>query len=158
MEPFAVVCDEPGGRVSRVVKTMTTDPRQVLVVYDSLKLVTNYLAKEKQLEPTALISLLDPRFLHLLVDDVGIIAVYPELPHPAAHVHITFWDKRLRGREELCRETARRVMQTLSLKYLWTAIPDGARATAAFARRVGFIEFTELSDTKGFILPAEGIT
>lgn len=70
------------------------------------------------------------------VDDVGLLCFDPFAPGKA-HVHITFWDKRLRGREGLCRTALLEVMNRSNVDTVLTAIPLGLRVVRAFAKRVG---------------------
>lgn len=90
-------------------------------------------------------ELYDERKIYLLVDNVGIICFVPRDDN--AHVHITFWDKRLRGRELLCKVVAREMMQALGLRFLWTAIPESARVILAFTKRLGFREARRFGPT-----------
>jgi hypothetical protein len=90
--------------------------------------------------------LFDPFSTFFLVDNVGIIAVMPlEGNDRVLHVHIAFWDKRLRGREELVRNVCQFVV-AISQKILITAIPATNRVVLAFARRVGFEVSLEAND------------
>lgn len=82
--------------------------------------------------------LLNPQNKFFQVDDVGLLAVIPSFEWPELlHVHITFWDGRLRGREGLCKSLAAMVSQ-LTGKFLFTQIPEDRQALLAFAYRVGF--------------------
>lgn len=73
-----------------------------------------------------------------LVDRVGILIQGPTRWEGLPDVHIIFWDKVLRGREEMCARMARLGAREAGVPGVWTAIPQSARATLAFARRVGF--------------------
>jgi len=57
-----------------------------------------------------------------------------------AEAHIFFWDRRLKGREEVVREMIGWVIQTLNLQRLSTYAPAYARATIRFIKRVGLVE------------------
>jgi hypothetical protein len=95
-------------------------------------------------------EIIDPRTLIVLVDDVGALFAIPD-SLTSAHVHISFWDRRLRGREQLCRQLAQMVLRQYGFHYLYTAIPARLRTVIAFAKRVGFIPVTENGDTVGFV-------
>lgn len=71
--------------------------------------------------------------LYWVVDDVGLMFV-----SMAGDAHVFFWDKRLRGREEMARTMLRVSMTIFSLAEAWTTIPETERAVLAFAKRVGF--------------------
>lgn len=76
------------------------------------------------------------------VDDVGLIFAVFDRPSRAS-VHIVFWDRRLRGREVLCRGLADYIIHKWELDYLCTTIPRTSRPTLAFARRIGFEDACE---------------
>lgn len=130
-------CPEPGGTRVRRVREMNRTHEEVARVLALSKGVPNLFAKQTCFQ--SIDNLYDPNKVYFLVDDVGIIAAVPD-GLGAAHVHITFWDRRLRGREALCRGVARWLLQNLNLTVLWTVIPQASRTTLAFARRLGFIE------------------
>lgn len=73
-----------------------------------------------------------------LVDSVGLL-LKGFLEHEGLiDVHVAFWDKRLRGREAMCRAMAQNAARESGYHGVWTAIPMKARATIAFAKRIGF--------------------
>lgn len=101
---------------------------------DKLRKVENFLPKSNPY-----VMLLDPKNKFFEVDNVGLIAVLTTDGWTnLAHVHITFWDQRLRGREGLCRSLAEWVTRFTD-KVLFTQIPEDRRALVAFATRVGFV-------------------
>lgn len=73
-----------------------------------------------------------------LVDDVGMMMKGTIDYNGMPDVHVGFWDKILRGRESMAREVALMVAEDAGSRGVWTAIPAEARATLAFAKRVGF--------------------
>jgi len=75
-----------------------------------------------------------------LVDDVGVLIKGVIEYDDMVDVHVGFWDKRLRGREAMCRTVAVQLAREESYRGVWTALPHEARATIAFAKRVGFLE------------------
>lgn len=130
---FQHLCREKGGEVLRTVRFMDRSVPHILDTVEKLKTVPNFLVRGDEVRP-----FIQPGNIFLEVDDVGLIAVIPT-EHRLAHVHISFWDKRLRGREELCRTTAQWV-STLTGMILATGIPEQSRTVLAFAKRVGFVE------------------
>jgi hypothetical protein len=95
--------------------------------------VTNFLPKENPVAPFVV-----RENLFFEVDDVGLIAIVP-VDEALAHAHITFWDGRLRGREELCTAVADWV-HYVSQRLLFTVIPETHEKVLAFCKRVGFHE------------------
>lgn len=92
-------------------------------------------APEPPLETVALYR--QPERITWLVDDVGLIFAVFDKPGRAS-VHIVFWDRRLRGREILCRGLADWVIHKFGLNYLCTSIPVTSGPTLGFAERIGF--------------------
>lgn len=72
------------------------------------------------------------------VDTVGMLIQGFVTYNDMIDVHIVFWDRRLRGREPMCRSMAQLVASEGGFAGVWTAIPQDAAATLAFAKRVGF--------------------
>lgn len=105
----------------------------LLDVTEKLARVPNFLPQDGSVH-----SLIAPDSAFFLVDDVGIIGAMGIKRGHSAHVHVTFWDGRLRGREVLCREVAQLIIHVADLSGVFTAIPSERRTVVAFARRVGF--------------------
>jgi hypothetical protein len=99
-------------------------------------------APEPPLETVALYR--QPERISWLVDDVGLIFAVFDKPGRAS-VHICFWDRRLRGRETLCRGLADWLIHKFHLRYLYTSIPFTSGPTLEFAKRIGFepVEYTK---------------
>lgn len=72
------------------------------------------------------------------VDDVGIFRVTDIIPMHQAKVHPNFWDGRFRGREDLCREMCKYLFERYKFHRLVAEVPLYSKATALFAKRVGF--------------------
>jgi len=72
------------------------------------------------------------------VDDVGIVYLTDIKPGYEATAHINFWDRRLKGREELCRELAKHVFLKLKLHRLVAEIPLYSLPTINMVEKVGF--------------------
>lgn len=137
MHEFLFACNEPDGVRIRCVKPLRPDdiPR----VYASIR--ASHLARGKDLPPdVAAHEFARVDKLYWTVDDVGLL-----IANTAGDVHVFFWDKRLRGREGLCRGMAHVFMAIIERSSVWTQIPEKERAVIAFAKRVGF-EQTEIKD------------
>lgn len=128
-----VRCHEKHGPVWRKIRPMVRTIEHILETVDRLKKTVNFLPADN--EYTVFI---DERNLFFEVDNVGLVAVIP-WSEAVLHCHITFWDKRLRGREELCRSLAEFVTYTTQ-KPLITGIPETSELILAFAHRAGFEE------------------
>jgi hypothetical protein len=109
------------------------------VIAPKLQTVRNCFKYGKEVE-----GLLDPKLTILEVDDVGLTVLdgLGELDK-GGRVHITFWDRKLRGRELLCKRVAERWLAEFDLDFLYTSIPVGFRPVLAFCKRVGFVECGE---------------
>lgn len=140
-------CPEPKGARLRRVRELERTPQQIQWVMEKMSGVPSFFMGQSCW--SSIDELYDDKKVFFLVDDVGIICVAPNRVEimPNAHVHITFWDGRLRGREGLCRGLAREVLNAYSLSYLWTAIPDSSKMILAFAKRVGFKESRRFGPT-----------
>ncbi len=133
-------CNERDGPVLRTVTMLNRTPALILYLQEQLGAVRNFLPEKNPLG-----FMLEPNTILYLVDDVGVLAAVDIVRGYHAHAHITFWDGRLRGREELTRLIAFRVMDECELNILWTAVPSEARVAVAFARRVGFRKVSDIS-------------
>ncbi len=136
MIEFFASCEEKGGTVVRRVYELDRSPGNLLQVVENLKRVDSFI---DGVSPTVL---LDEGMEVMQVDDVGLVALDKRNARDA-RVHMTFWDRRLRGREYLCRRVAGYWIDKYNLEYLSTSIPVTAGMVIAFARKVGFKSFTE---------------
>lgn len=133
-----MVCLEGGKEVRRSVRLFDKALESVIGAVDKLGRVENFLRKDNPFS-----VLMDEGSIVFEVDDVGMLLVGHMQYGFSASVHVTFWDKRLRGREGLCRGMAELVMAIAGLKFVWCAIPSSERVVLAFAKRVGFVSTRE---------------
>lgn len=130
------ICVERRGIAVRRVKEVEPSP-----------LIESYL--RLRLPPAPDSPMKDPSLIYargsrtFLVDDVGMLHKGVLELDGYQDVHIAFWDRILVGRERLCRSMAELVASEAGRAGVWTAIPDDARATVAFAKRVGFVEYSK---------------
>jgi hypothetical protein len=137
--PFlSVECEEKGKILTRHIRRLENNGQTASYLFHKLKGLPSVFSNQpmETAEKIAQAMKYDTRIF--AVDDVGIIVVAQVESDVTAHVHITFWDKRLRGRENLCIEMADLIQRLFQLQFLWTAIPVSSAATVAFAKRVGF--------------------
>ena len=132
---FEHLCKEKDGPIWRAVWIPEPSVAWATRIVDKMQGVKSFLDSTN---PFA--TLLDPNNKFFQVDEVGMIAVMP-LPkwEKLLHVHVTFWDGRLRGREGLCRSLSILVTR-MTDKFLFTQIPEDRAALLAFAKRVGYTE------------------
>lgn len=120
------------------IKPLVPNSETVLGVYDKLKDVSNIFVRGYS---TAILEhLLSHAANYWLIGEVGMVSVWP-FATSQAHIHVTFWDKRLRGREQLARDFAGHIMKQQGIAVLWTAVPFERPATIAWAKRVGFLDW-----------------
>lgn len=137
---MTVKCEEPTGPVTREVNLVRdVDADYMRFLFSNLyglpsMFDTGPLRDFEKLR----MSLVNHDWTLLQVDDVGLLAVGPIRLDQMADVHVTFWDKRFRGRETLTRRVAEWAIKTHGLVAVFTSLPATARATIAFAKRVGF--------------------
>lgn len=125
-------CVEKGREVVREIRQLDKLPEHALYIYDKIRVCRLQTGWET---PLTLETLLGVDTVVWQVDNVGVICLYfGEVPH----VHVFFWDRRLRGRETLCRQHAAKIMREWNFIELWTVIPQEASVIAAFAYRIGF--------------------
>lgn len=126
------LCRERDGNFMREIIPLQRSPRVIAHVMECMSRVPNFLTK---VNPEGVFKNQYNSFY--TVDDVGIIAVVnPNLA--SAHAHITFWDRVLHGREQLCTKVAIMHLEATRLRALWTVIPEDRDIVIAFAERVGF--------------------
>lgn len=132
MNEFLFTCNEPEGTKIRYVRPLA--PNDIPRVYAQMRASLNSRGRELPAD-IALHEFNRVDKLYWTVDDVGLL-----IATLAGDVHIFFWDKRLRGREQLCRNMACVFMSIIQKDEVWTKIPEKERAVIAFAKRVGFKE------------------
>ena len=73
------------------------------------------------------------------VDDVGIILINDIVPFQSAIAHFVFWDRRFRGRENLCREMLKYGFKTYKFRRIRVEVPLYAKHTMEAVERIGFV-------------------
>ncbi len=115
-----------------------------------LQQVPNFLKEDNPYD-----ALVDSSNTVFEVGEAGLVLFRQVPDYPAAEVHITFWDGRLRGREDLCRWLGLMYLEATKIEQLGAAIPLGSKVVLAFAKRVGFKEVQTLED-KVFLVATKG--
>jgi len=130
-----IYCKEPAGEFLRLVEQLPPETEAVLRVYDHLGTCANLFGRRVV---ESIEQLIRDHWKFWLVDDVGLICFDPWIPG-FAHIHITFWDRRLRGREHLVNVVIKSLMTRNNVHTVATVIPESSRVVAAFAKRAGMI-------------------
>jgi hypothetical protein len=122
------------------IEPIQRDPTEVDVLESRVRTVPNLLGRQ-----TLWSVVSQPGSAFFVVrdtetdDEVGLLGVVNIKQGYFGEAHITFWDGKLNGKAAVCRDAARLVMESCSLHFLLTYIPEDLRAVIGFARKVGFI-------------------
>ena len=79
----------------------------------------------------------DRNLMWLMVDDVGIVG-FDLTTRAMPNIHVTFWDKRMRGRELLGTELCNWALDYFQVPAIFTQAPAASKVTIAWAKRLGF--------------------
>lgn len=140
---FECLCQEKEGAIWRSVYVPLVTIPWAMDKLDKLQRVENFLP-----DGSEMMFLLDHRNSFIQIDDVGLIAVIPKEDMPDyRHVHITFWDGRLRGRERMCRAIATFVQGLMKVKIV-TMVPAYRHTLRAFATRAGFEDVGSVDEAR----------
>ena len=147
--PVQVVCHEPEGDITRRVKQMALTPQNLRTFWDKARQFETLFTAEINGDFRKFLEVflrqlpdgsVESNGLFWLVDDfVGILYLTDIIAGVDAHAHFTFFDKRLRGREELVKQMlqfvfARYKFQRLTVEAALFASPS----TFKFVERLGF--------------------
>lgn len=106
--------------------------------------VPNFLKQDNDLH--GLDALLEQQHEFVQVDDVGIIAMDMIEPGRGARMHCTFWDRRLRGREFLCRRVMQELCDKHDLRFAYVVLDPVQMMLVKFCERVGMRITFEIED------------
>lgn len=74
------------------------------------------------------------------VDDVGIFYLTDIQPGFQASGHFSFWDRRLRGREDLCREALKYAFKEFKFHRITTYVPLHVIRIIPAVKKIGFVK------------------
>lgn len=111
------------------------DPTYVDELEEKIRTVPNFLSKSETLWST--ISQAGSSFFE--IKDCGLVGIVNTRAGYYADAHITFWDGKLEGKEEVCRELATLLIEACRLHFLLTYIPERRLNLIGFASDVGFV-------------------
>lgn len=149
---FTVECKEPEGIFQREVRLGSLSRDKLTDLYNRLKQFKVLFTDITQGDSEAFIKtfidirvdgsevVVTPKGLLFEIDDVGIVFLSEIAVGLNADIHINFWDRRMKGREELVREIARFAVHNFDLHRLSTSIPAYARPALARIKKYGFKE------------------
>lgn len=135
---FSVLCKERSGEIIRRARYLRDHLDDAVYVYHRLRGLPSMFSATplESLQPIR--KAFEQGWQILAIDDVGLVAVGTDMVEEYIDVHITFWDRVLRGREDLARVAIGWALDVTEAQGVYTAIPSSSKATIAFAKRVGF--------------------
>lgn len=80
----------------------------------------------------------DPRSIILFTGDYGIVKFSNILPGRDCDIHLTFWDKRFKGRDTECKQGLYWIFDKLKLHRATIYLPSTVRYTINFTKALGF--------------------
>ena len=135
---FEVLCKEKSGDILRRARPLSRGVDECVHVLRRLRGLPSMFSAVPMTTFRPIWDALDSGWEVLVVDDVGLMAVGSTPISGHIDVHITFWDRVLRGREDLARAGILWAMLKSGETGAYTAVPSSAKTTIAFAKRVGF--------------------
>lgn len=160
---FEVPCFEKKGLVLRKVSLIKPDQSDIAYLFEKLRGLPSMFSPIELMDHQPLRHLFDPGIAYLLVDNVGLMSAGSSMIWSdgliLADVHIVFWDRVLRGREELARRSAKWAKNYRMADGVWTVIPASSKTVLAFAKRVGFevIDWRPESTTDRYGMPDDAV-
>lgn len=144
-----VACQEKDGTHIRITRVLSKVPSNLQRIAEKMAKVPNFL------DDRGWKVMAEPDFAGFEVDDVGIVGMDELVVGEQGRVHVTFWDKKLRGRELLCKRIALHWIERFKLKMVFTSIPPSSPSVLAFCKRVGFVEVSEEGGLIHLVLRAQ---
>jgi RimJ/RimL family protein N-acetyltransferase len=150
---FSVICDEPEGKVLRNVRMFEFTSENLHKLYFQVTKFRTFLGVEVRTFEDMLRIFVDegphgeiiPKGLCLVVDDfVGIFWLTDIVGLHEASVHYTFFDRRHKGRQELCRAALNHAFSVFKFHRLWTKVPVNAVGVLFFIEQIGFTKVGRL--------------
>ena len=120
------------------IKELPTDPVVRHAVIRKIVSVPNFICLEGKPVLSELTKMFDPENLFYLTGDEGIIAFLQIVPDESAEYTATFWDQKLKGKEEVSTQLIHAIKDRLNLKYVFCKVDIKRPTLIAFAKRVGF--------------------
>lgn len=147
---FTCICDEPEGQVLRTVRHIEFTRENILKLYNQVSKFPTFMGEEiHNLEDMLRFFVtnesngnLKPKGLCLVIDDfIGLFWLTDINGLFDASVHYTFFDRRHRGRVELCKKALEFCFRTFQFQRLYTSVPVYAVRVMAFVESLGFYKY-----------------
>ena len=142
-----VKCSEPEGEIVRSVRLARLSVERIQFLWEKLKgfdtlfndfvkddfaAFVNHFVMEVNGEPV-------PTGLLWDIDDIGIFLLQDITPHQSATAHFLFWDKRFRGRRQLCIEMLKYAFDNYKFQRIQVEVPLYAYHTMNAVESIGFV-------------------
>ena len=143
-----VKCSEPEGEVVRSVRLASLSIERMQFLWEKLKgfdtlfndfvkddyaAFVNHFVLQVNGQPV-------PTGLLWDVDDIGIFLLQDIIPHQSATAHFVFWDKRFRGRKELCVAMLNYAFENYKFQRIQVEVPHYAYHTQDAVEQIGFVQ------------------
>lgn len=147
---FNCICDEPEGKVLRTVRHIEFTQENLIKLYQQVSKFSTFMGQEiNSMEDLLRFfvaedsnHMLQPKGLCLVIDDfIGIFWLTDINGLFEASVHYTFFDRRHKGRVELCKKALAFCFQTFKFHRLYTAVPVYAVGVMRFIESLGFVKY-----------------
>lgn len=91
-------------------------------------------------------ELIDPNTILLYTGDYGMVRVCNIAPFRNADIHLAFWDRRFKGRGEMCKQALRWLFFNLQLRRATICVPSNVYSTISFIISLGFRKEGQIRD------------
>ena len=92
-------------------------------------------------------EMFDKSSIILLTGDYGIVRVSNIIPSRECDIHLTFWDRRFKGRLEECKQALKWLFNTLNLHRATISVPSMAHSTINFLKALGLVREGVIRDS-----------
>lgn len=156
---FQALCKEPEGDYLRIATPLPFTPENLKALWDKVQKFPTLMGKEISSFQDMMDffvkdhgnGLIESRGLCAQIDNlVGIFWLTDiEWPHQAS-IHYTFFDRRHRGRSELCKEAIKYIFHKYKFHRIYTQVPLYARSPMKFVESLGFVREGRLRSSTFF--------
>ena len=135
---FTAECSEGDETIVRSARPMILDSEEVVRLWFRLSKFPVMFASPQEANFKNFVKMLQDEYSVLIAfDDIGMALVSDIVPGVEARFHISFWDSKLKGREQLIRELVKWIFDVLLVRRVASPIRADAKAMRAFMKRVG---------------------